>query len=297
MDHLDGFVCDDNLAHPPLLDRGWKVTNVSWRSDTDWSQFDLVVIRSTWDYQNEPQRFLEVLQTIEESGARLENPLALVRWNLKKTYLFELEQRGAPVVPAVRYSCLDDAGLEDLFDRFETPEIVLKPEVGANADHAYRLSRGCPSRRRQELVASFRQRPFLAQPFLPAVTEEGEFSLFYFLGELSHCILKTPKSGDFRVQEEHGGIIRPAVPEPKLLEASRKVMAAIPGAEPPLYARTDLVRDSQGDFRVMEVELIEPALYFRMDSGAAARFADAVERLWMRSASRTAAQGFARERT
>jgi glutathione synthase/RimK-type ligase-like ATP-grasp enzyme len=297
MGHLDGFVCDDDLAHRPLMDRGWMVTNVSWRSDTDWSQFDLVVIRSTWDYQNEPQRFLEVLRQIEESGTRLENPLGLVRWNLRKTYLFELEQRGAPVVPAVWYPRLDDAALHDLFDRFDTPEIVLKPEVGANADHAYRLSRSCATRRREELVSSFRQRPFLAQPFLPAITEEGEFSLFYFLGELSHCILKTPKPGDFRVQEEHGGIIQPAPPEPQLLEASGRVMAAIPTSEPPLYARTDLVRDPRGDFRVMEVELIEPALYFRMDSGAAARFAEAIERLWSRPAAGTSFQGFARDRT
>ncbi len=279
MDQLDGFVCDDELAHQPLRDRGWTVTNVSWRSDTDWSQFELVVIRSTWDYQREPQGFLEVLEEIEQSGARLENPLGLVRWNLSKTYLFELEQRGAPVVPAVWYPRLDDTGLQELFDRFATSEIVLKPEIGANADHAYRLGRNCPSRRRDELLSSFGRQPFLAQPFLPAVIEEGEYSLFYFLGELSHCILKTPKPGDFRVQEEHGGLIRPAVPEPRLLEASCRVLGALPGGSAPLYARIDLVRDPRGEFRLMEVELIEPALYFRMDSGAAARFADAVERL------------------
>jgi hypothetical protein len=123
------------------------------------------------------------------------------------------------------------------------------------------------------------------QPFLPEVLSEGEFSLFYFLGDYSHAILKTPGRGDFRVQEEHGGTIQQVQPEPALFEtadACLQALASIPGLprEPLLYARPDFVRTPQG-FALMELEMIEPALYFRMDAPRAAeRFAEAVVR-WL----------------
>ncbi len=112
----------------------------------------------------------------------------------------------------------------------------------------------------------------MAQPFLPAVTSEGEFSLFYFGGEHSHTILKTPMAGDFRVQEEHGGFIRAVETEPALRDAADAALRAI--GEMSLYARADFVRKNDGSgFWLMELELIEPSLYFRTDSEAAARFA------------------------
>lgn len=276
MDSLVGFVCDDRLAHAPLRSRGWSVDEISWRARADWNQYDLVVIRSTWDYQNDPDAFLGVLEQIEGSTARLENPLDLVRWNLRKTYLRDLEEQGIAIVPTQWFSSFDIDGLAGLFELFQASELVVKPEVGANADYAFRLRPESLPAAAPELAGAFSRRPFLAQPFLPAVTAEGEFSLFYFRGEWSHCILKTPKPGDFRVQEEHGGWIRPLVPEPQLLQASHRALAALPGPSP-LYARVDLVRDPAGVFRVMEFELIEPALYFRMDPDSADRFADAVD--------------------
>jgi hypothetical protein len=113
----------------------------------------------------------------------------------------------------------------------------------------------------------------MIQPFEPAIVSEGEFSLLYFNGEFSHGILKVPKRGDFRVQEEHGSEIRSITPEPALLAAGNAAIRAI--GKKLLYARADLVRHGN-EFRVMELELVEPALYLRMDPGAPDRFADAV---------------------
>jgi len=123
----------------------------------------------------------------------------------------------------------------------------------------------------------FAERAFLVQPFMPSVVEEGEYSLFYFNGEYSHTILKTPKPADFRVQEEHGGIIKPMEPSAALRSAGRSVFDLIRPA--PLYARVDLVRDGRGEFLVMELELIEPALYFRMDADSPRRFAAALNQI------------------
>ena len=117
-----------------------------------------------------------------------------------------------------------------------------------------------------ELRAVFNQRPYLAQPFMPHIRSEGEYSLIYFHGRYSHAILKTPAPGDFRVQEEYGGIITAVSPPTGLLLAGGRALAALD--ETPLYARVDLVRNDADDFLIMEFELIEPSLYLRMDPAA-----------------------------
>ena len=100
MDSLEGYVSDDDLAIGPLQDRGWDVSTVSWRNrSVDWNDFDIVVLRTTWDYQNQPDEFLSVLRAIDSSKARLENPLSLVEWNLDKRYLGDLERRGIVLDP------------------------------------------------------------------------------------------------------------------------------------------------------------------------------------------------------
>jgi len=112
---------------------------------------------------------------------------------------------------------------------------------------------------------------------MTSILEEGELSLFFFGGEFSHAIRKVPKPGDFRVQEEHGGEITLLNAESRLIDRGRRTLEALPVL--PLYARIDLV-SGWGELRVMEVELIEPALYFRMDPAAPYRFAECFDR-WM----------------
>lgn len=273
MDSLEGYVSDDELAVPPLSRLGYKVETVSWRStDTDWSAFDIVVIRTPWDYQNDPERFLDVLAEIESSGTRLENPLSLAKWNFDKRYLIDLESKGIPIVPTLwgegEFPADDVAGW---LTQLDAPEAVIKPTVSATAQDTYRLTGFDPA-----IAARFRGRSFMVQPFIQAIVDEGEYSVFYFNGEFSHAILKTPKPRDFRVQEEHGGIITAVRPEAGLLAAADAVAAMI--VPEPLYSRIDLVRGPEGGFRIMELELIEPALYLRMDSDAPARFAAAIDR-------------------
>ncbi|MGC2238668.1 MAG: hypothetical protein WA584_21115 [Pyrinomonadaceae bacterium] len=268
MDSLDDYVSDDELAIEPLNELGWNVETISWRDKTvDWNDFEAVIIRTPWDYQREPEAFLEVLREIDKSKARLENPLEIVEWNLSKLYLRELESAGINIVPTLwGEGKIDEKLFQSWLEYFGTDEVVIKPIVSATAEFTYRLQNFT-----SELTEIFSERKYMIQPFMPNITSEGEFSLFYFGGEYSHAILKTPKPEDFRVQEEHGGIIQPVAPAEKLLDAARKAFEFI---EPlPLYARIDFVRDAGGEFALMELELIEPALYFRMDEGAPKRFA------------------------
>jgi glutathione synthase/RimK-type ligase-like ATP-grasp enzyme len=269
-----GYVIeDDDHAHAPLRALGWEVQVVPWtRPPVGWDAYDAVVIRSTWDYPAHPEAFLATLADIERAGTPLFNPLSLVRWNVRKTYLRDLAARGVPVVPTVFREGLEPGGLAGLMDEVGGDEIVVKPVVGANAHGAARIRRGSIGEQAAALEESFAGRALIAQPFVPAVVSEGEFSLFYFDGEYSHTVLKTPRPADFRVQEEHGGFVRPADADDALRHTGGRVLRAL--GEAPLYARVDLVRTPDGSgFWLMELELIEPSLYFRMDPQAPVRFA------------------------
>jgi len=273
-DDLAGFVTDDRLAEAPFAELGWAVEHVPWRQPGGWERYEAVVIRSTWDYHKHPGEFLAVLEEIE-SASRLANPLELVRWNAQKTYLRDLEERGLPVVPTVWD--------RSLFGELDADEIVIKPVISASAFHTYRMRRG--EAWSEEMKAAFSGREVMAQPFLRSIVEEGEYSLFYFGGELSHAVLKSPKEADFRVQEEHGGLILPVEPPRHLAELGQRIAESLP--VPPLYTRVDLVRLDSGSYALMELELIEPSLYFRTDPESPRRFARAFDR-WMLSSPRDA---------
>jgi hypothetical protein len=205
MESLEGFFTYDHLAADVLRARGREVEFVPWRRAEEWSRFAAVVVRSPWDYQQDPAHFMDVLRAIEASGTPLHNPVAVAEWNLAKTYLLHLERAGVPIVPTRIGRVPSRDALCALAMEFGAEEMVLKPVIGANADGAFRLRAPFDDARAHEAVACYRERECLAQPFLRSIVEEGEVSLFYFFGELSHAIIKRPAPGDFRVQEEHGG--------------------------------------------------------------------------------------------
>lgn len=269
-----GFVIDDDLAHAPLARRGWQVETLPWdHHGVDWRRYDRVVLRSTWDYQHHQEKFLATLAAIEAAGVPLDNGTDIVRWNMHKTYLRDLDARGVPTVPTLWREGLTPGALSPLFEELASDAAVIKPVTSGNAEGAYYLDRARAKAQATEIEHYFARRPLMMQPFERGIVAEGEFSLIYFNGKLSHSILKVPKPGDFRVQEEHGAEILAVRPEPALVAAGNAAIAAI--GEPLLYARADLVRHETG-FRVMELELVEPAIYLRMDPGAPDRFADAV---------------------
>ena len=274
MDDPDAFVIYDRDAVAPLAACGWTVDEVPWRSGADWDTYDLVVIRSPWDYHDAPAEFVAALAEIDASSARLDNPLPVVRWNLDKTYLRDVKAAGVPTVPTRWADGLTPGVLADAVERWGGGEVVAKPTVSANADGTFRL--GPDAETWADALAALADRPCLVQPFVPAVVDEGEFSAFAFGGEISHAILKTPAHGDFRVQEEHGGRIVSVAPDADLRAITASALDAVPWPEPLLYARVDAVRLADGSLAIMELELIEPSLYFPYGPGSAERFAAAL---------------------
>ncbi len=279
MASLAGFYCDDECAYPAFRELGWDVEALDWRRrEVDWRMYDAVIVRSCWDYPSDHETFLDVLATIEASGTPLANSRLLAEWNLRKSYLHELDARGVPIVPTRTGRGPVDGQVARWRRELASEEIVLKPLIGANAGHTYRVGAQLDRAQLLQFAQAFGDLDYLVQPFMPAVIEEGEYSLFYFGGAYSHAILKTPKADDFRVQEDHGGSIRSVEPDELLEAAGRRTLAALP--ETPLYARADFVRDDADRFALMELELIEPSLYLRMDPRAAARFACAFVAWW-----------------
>ncbi|WDE12548.1 ATP-grasp domain-containing protein [Thalassomonas haliotis] len=273
MDSLENFEAYDHLLEQPLKALGWQTHMVSLRDQgVNWDDYQVVIIRTPWDYQDDAPLFLQVLAKIEASKAVLENSLDIVRWNIDKSYLKQLEAKGVSIVPTLWPEAFDYDDVQAAFSHFTCEKIVLKPRISANADNTFLLTREQVEARQVLLAETFASRAFMVQPFMENICSEGEYSCFYFDGQYSHSILKTPKDQDFRVQEEHGGRLTSIDAEEKLLEQATIALKAI--NELPLYARVDFVRHGQG-FALMEAELIEPSLYFNMDNQSAERFAKA----------------------
>lgn len=271
-----GYVTDDHLAVPFLRERGIEAEAVRWREARDWAAYDLVVVRSTWDYQRDVGAFSRTLEAIA-GATRLENPLDLLRWNLRKTYLRDLAAAGVPAVPTLWLEELAAGDLARLCGEIGTDELVLKPVVGSSGEDAFRVSASEASAREPALRRAFHGRPLMAQPFLAEVLEVGESSVVWIDGRVSHGLRKVPRPGEFRSQEEHGGRVEPITVDGALAAAAERAAEVVAARSPrtPLYGRVDLLPGRDG-WLVGELELVEPSLYLRVDPGAPARFAAAI---------------------
>ena len=281
---------------PPLLaacaDAGLHAEAVCWDDQSArWGDYDAVVLRSTWDYVPRLPAFL-IWKAAVARQTRLFNPPQLVRWSSDKHYLADLERAGVPITPTRFVEPGEDSrrALEDaLAGRFgartlDPPaEIVAKPAVGAGSKDALRLRRDDTERARlhvERLLAGGRS--VLLQPYLGAVDDRGETAMIYIDGRFSHAIRKGPLlrpaaglvEGLFAPED-----IQPREPTKDEGRVAKLAFNAIPG-EVPLYARVDLLAGPDGQPVVLELELVEPSLFFDQGEGSARRFAESLrERL------------------
>lgn len=252
-----------------LRDLGHEAEVVVWHSGADWASYDLVVIRSTWDYFDRLEEFLAWVDRVG-SVTRIINSPRVIRWNSHKGYLSELGASGVPVLPSLTLP----RGASEPVDRMLATgwgQVVIKPAVDGGARLALRAAVDDPaaSEHLERLVASG---DVVVQPYAASV-EQGETSLFFFGGEFSHAVRKVPKPGDYRVQAMHGGSEEVHEPSQGELDVARAAMALAP--DDLVYARVDCI-DVDGRPTLMELELIEPDLFLRMAPGSVARFASAV---------------------
>jgi hypothetical protein len=264
---------DDRLAADALASRGVEIRPAVWDDPAVvWSDFGVAVIRSTWDYHLRPGEFLDWIAWVEAAGVRIWNPPSLLRWNMDKRYLAELGGQGIPVIPTRSVARGDRTPLADVLGATGWNEVVVKPAVSASAHRTWRTSPARAASDADIYAELVRAGDVLIQPFLPEILD-GEWSLCFIAGTLSHAVLKRPPPGEFRVQSELGGEVVVADPGAAARAGAEEILALVQA--PWLYARVDgcLV---QGDFVLMELELIEPTLFFYANPEAAERFAQAL---------------------
>ncbi len=271
--NVDDLFTDDRLLIAEFAARGALAESVVWSDGSvDWNRYDVALIRSTWDYIDERERFLSVLTKIDASPCRLFNPLEAVRWNSDKAYLFDLRDWRIPIVPTHPASTTDPAILQDVLIKQGWQNVVIKPTVGAGAADVLLVPSHDVARTLRQLEERRSQQDFLIQPLVESVVSEGEWSFIYIGGALSHVLLKKPAPGDFRAHGIYGGTVECAEPRKSDLLQTEAMLRRLPFDL--LYARLDLVRIN-GRLAVMELELIEPILYFDLAPLGAGRLVSA----------------------
>lgn len=246
---------------------------VDWTKAENLAEFDLVTPLLAWGYPRGTTAWFALLDRMEAEGLNVANPVNVLRWNSDKAYLAELEAEGIPTVPTRMSNALDQSALNDARHAFACETLVIKPPISGGADSTFRL------RIRDIVPESVAGKRMMIQPFMDGIAAEGEYSLFYFGGDFSHSILKRPAAGDFRVQDQFGGYeeaIEPPNDADALARAALAATARFTSTETLAYARVDLLRDGEGQFRIMELELIEPSLFLRFAPDAGAAFSKAL---------------------
>lgn len=270
------FVAEVDLPLVAALQaRGVQVHQPRWDdAEVDWGGFDLAVVRTTWDY---PLRRDAFVAWAAATGrlTTLCNDAEVLRWNTHKSYLLELEERGAPVVPTAWLGQGDDVVLDELLAARGWPEAVVKPAVGAGASGLARVRLGDPVGQAHfevEVAAG----DVLVQPYLASIEARGELSVVVVDGAVSHAVRKRPSGGEFRIQEEFGGTT--TVEE---IDADTRALVdwivEVTGHDL-LLARVDLLEDDLGQPQLAELEATEPDLFLRTVPAAADRIAAAIVR-------------------
>ena len=265
---------DDLPAANELRRRGHTVTPLIWTQTTPvaMNAFDVVVMRSPWDWFNLKPQFRSFLLTLREVRARVVNtPTQLLEF-ADKTYLPRLQARGIAVVPTDQLAPTELHRVPELLAQHGWSRAVLKPAFTANAAGARLFDASDAPRVLTELGAPSDGEPWLLQPFVPSIAQ-GELSFIFFGGVFSHAVHKRPRPNEWRVQSEYGGESAPWLPSAsEVSEATGLLLSSAPGT---VYARVDTV-EWEGKLHLMELELVEPELFFRHEPRAPARFADAL---------------------
>ncbi|MFN3640349.1 MAG: RimK family alpha-L-glutamate ligase [Flavobacterium sp.] len=270
----------DRKLLPLLLEKGYETEIVVWdQPKIKWESFDCLIFRNTWDYYEKEEEFRKWLEKLNSQKLKTVNPLTLIQWNLHKFYLKELEEKGIPILKTF---FLEKGNFFDFENQVpqEMDELVLKPAFSAGSYLTIKFKRESWKQVFQTYKEHFSNKDFLLQPFRPEIQSLGETSMIFFNGRFSHAVNKKPKENDFRVQVQYGGIYNSFQPTSVLIQQAKKVIHALP--QQSMYARVDGIV-KEGAFELMEIELIEPDLYFNIVPDAKLRFVNAIDEWLLKS--------------
>ncbi|WP_339919772.1 hypothetical protein [uncultured Flavobacterium sp.] len=266
----------DQLLIPELAKHNITATAVIWDdASINWSDFDYLVFRNTWDYFEKETEFNLWLDQIEKSGIKTLNPIAIIKQNKHKFYLREMEQLGIKILPTLFIDKTTDLNLKALIPS-HWKKAVIKPafSAGSYLTEVFETAESEKINTQYKSIAS--EKELLIQQFMPEIQTVGETSFVFFNKKFSHAVNKKPVPGDFRIQVQFGGTYRLRHPDAELIAKAQKIVDTFTGKL--LYARVDgIVIDNE--LHLMEVECIEPDLYFNLSEGSLERFVNAIVEL------------------
>lgn len=258
---------DDKKLISAFKQHDIEASPVVWDQENEWQNYDCVIIRTPWDYARRWDEFQPVLIEIANK-TKLIHSREMIQWNADKTYLQKIGNDQIKKIPTLHFKNFSTESFEQSFQELNVEEIVFKPHVGASGVDTFRVTKD-----QVQEVDNLFGREVLAQPFLKSIVEKGEYSLIYFGHKFSHAVLKSPKNGEFRVQEEHGGEVERFHPTVEQIKAGEDFLNGLDFSF--AYARVDIAIEPN-DIFLMELEVIEPELFFRFSDNGEEKYAAAI---------------------
>ncbi|WP_440121539.1 ATP-grasp domain-containing protein [Tenacibaculum sp. Ill] len=275
--YIQNVLNEDNYVKIALENQGLKVARLSWDdTEFDWSTTKYILFRTTWDYFDRFTEFSKWLNTVSKQTTLL-NSEKIIRWNIDKHYLKDLQQNGIHICKSYFIEKGIKSTLKELSQKYNLKDFVLKPCISGAARHTYKVNLEKINEYEEVFSSLITEEAMIIQPFQYNIIEKGEISLMVMNGKFTHAVLKIAKPGDFRVQDDFGGSVHNYTPtKEEITFAENAVKACI---ETPIYARVDVFTDNNGKLAIAELELIEPELWFRNHPAAAEELAKGIKQL------------------
>lgn len=274
-EYVSNIFREDDILILALESMGISCVRKSWEDpDFDWHSVRFVLFRTPWNYFERLGDFTAWLNVVSDQ-TRFLNPEVLIRWNLNKSYLWDLASKGVPMLPGYYFAAGSDVSLAKFAGLTGWKEMVIKPAISGTARNTFRFTAkevGSMEPKFQNLLKS---ESMLLQEFQDSVLNRGEVSLVLIGGKFSHAVLKCAKPGDFRVQDDFGGSLHEYAPDAKEIGLAEMALSKCP--QLPVYARVDVIRNNRNEAMLTELELIEPELWFRREPSAAKLLAEQIK--------------------
>lgn len=269
------ILTEDRLVLEALESKGLNVIRKSWSDKHfNWESTRSVIFRTTWDYFDRYEEWKNWLKKTSKV-TKMINPYELIEWNMDKHYLGDLKNKGVHI-PETRFIEIGEKiTLSALFAETGWQNCILKPCVSGASRHTYKVDLNNINKLEETFQSLIAVEAMMLQPFQKNIVEKGEVSMMVMGGEFTHAVLKIAKPGDFRVQDDFGGSVHNYTPSEEEIAFAEKAVAACKPA--PYYARIDIIRDNNDQLAVIELELVEPELWFRLNPKAANRLAASID--------------------
>ncbi|MBG6063437.1 glutathione synthase/RimK-type ligase-like ATP-grasp enzyme [Flavobacterium sp. CG_9.1] len=267
---------EDQKIIPALAQHKIESSAVIWNNkNINWTDYDYLIFRNTWDYFEKETEFKLWLDHIEKLGIKTLNPIEVIKQNIHKFYLREMEQQGITILPTL---FIDKTNHLDLVKRIPShwKKAVIKPAFSAGSYLTEVFEVANSTEINQQYASIALEKELLVQQFMPQIQTLGETSFIFFNKKFSHAVNKKPVDGDFRVQSLFGGIYTLVHPSQDMIQKAQKVVDTF--KEDLLYARVDGILIDQ-ELYLMEVECIEPDLYFNLSENSLERFVASIVKL------------------